>query len=458
VNKGHLFEVIGYRPHAGQKLYHLSTSRFKVPVCGRRFGKSTMAARDVEPLLFQPNKRVWIVGPTYDLAEREFRVIWNDLIVGQKLGQDKRVKKSYNKRSGDMTIEFPWGSIIEAKSAEHPERLVGDALDYVIMSEAAKHKPETWTKYLRAALSDKRGGASFPTTPEGYNWLYDLYQYGKDPDRANWASWRFPTWENVAMYPGGELDEEILEMKGTMLPEEFDQEIAALFSSFVGKIFPEWDEDTHVTTVPYDPALPNYVTFDWGYTNPLAAVEFQVDAWDRIRVWRVHYRAYTRLEDHIALMKARPQPKGYKIDLAFGDAADPEAAATVSRYLAPCIAQPEAKTNWRQGIDLMRRFMRLRESGLTDMYGTPIYSTGFLVDYSCKDLIKEFNNYKAKGNWTGGNVPEMGQKIQDHAIDALRYGLVHVFELGVQHHLAEVYTPADFLQTGGDPIFTWNGV
>lgn len=416
-----------------------------------------MAARDVEPLLFQKNKRIWIVGPTYDLAEREFRVIWDDLIIGQKLGQDKRIKKSYNKRSGDMTIEMPWGTLLEAKSAEHPERLVGEALDYVIMSEAAKHKPETWTKYIRAALSDKRGGASFPTTPEGYNWLYDLWQYGKDPERTNWEAWRFPSWDNLVMYPGGEQDEEILEMKATMLPEEFDQEIAAMFSSFVGKIFPEWDEDTHVTTVPYAPELPNYVSFDWGYTNPLAAVEFQIDAWDRVRVWRVHYRAYTRLEDHLRMMMDRPQPEGYKIDLAFGDAADPEAAATVSQYLAPCIADPDAKSNWRQGIDLIRKFMRLEESGLTDQYGGPIYLPRFLVDYSCKDLIKEFNNYKAKGNWTGGNVPEMGQKVQDHAIDALRYGLVHVFELGVQHHLSEIYSVGDLATTGGDPLFTWQG-
>jgi hypothetical protein len=457
-SKAALFEIIKYRPHTVQRLYHNSTARFKVPVCGRRLGKSTMAARDIEPLLLQRDKRLWIVGPTYDLGEREFRVIWNDLIIGQKLGQDKRIKKSYNKRSGDMMIEFPWGTLLEVKSAEHPERLVGDALDYVIMSEAAKHKPETWTKYVRPTLSDKRGGASFPTTPEGYNWVYDLYQYGKNPERPAWEAWRFPSWENTVIYPGGELDEEIEEMRSTMLPEEFDQEIAALFSSFVGKIFPEWDESTHVTSVPYNPLLPNYVSFDWGYTNPLAAVEFQTDAWDRVRVWRVHYKAYTRLEDHLALMRDRIQPEGYKIDLAFGDAADPEAAATVSRYLAPCIADPEAKTNWRQGIDLIRKFMRDRDTGLViDEYGTPLQTPGFFVDYSCTDLIKELNNYKAKGNWTGGNVPEMGQKIQDHAIDALRYGLVHVFELGVQHHLTEVYSVSDLVSSGGDPIFTWNG-
>jgi hypothetical protein len=241
-------------------------------------------------------------------------------------------------------------------------------------------------------------------------------------------------------------------------PEAFDQEIGALFSSFVGKIFPEWDEQTHVTTVPYRAELPNYIAFDWGYTNPLAAVEFQIDAWDRVRVWRLHYRAFTRLEDHLAIMAAREQPPGYKVTLCFGDAADPEAAATVSRYLAPCLADSAAKENWREGIDLIRGFLRLREAGFeNDDYGTPRYEPGLLVDHSCVDFISEMNGYKSKESRNGANVPEMGQKVQDHAIDALRYGLMHLFKLGAQHHLSEVYTIDDLVTSSGDPIFTWNG-
>jgi hypothetical protein len=353
-----------------------------------------------------------------------------------------------------MSIEMPWGTTLEAKSAEHPERLVGEALDYVLMSEAAKHKEDTWLRYILPALSDKRGGASFPTTPEGYNWLYKLWQMGQDPNLPDWDSWRFPSWDNTIVFPGGKDDPEILALKRMMSPEAFDQEIGALFSSFVGKIFPEWEEETHVTNVAFDPRLPNYIAFDWGYTNPLAAVEFQVDSWDRIRVWRLHYKAFTRLEDHLELMAARPQPEGYRVDLCFGDAADPEAAATVSRYLAPCLADSNAKTNWRQGIDLIRGFMRLRESGLYDEYGAPIYQTGFLVDYSCVDMIREMNNYKAKESVSGSNVPEMGQKVSDHSIDALRYGLMHLFVLGVQHHLTDVYSPSDFVSTSGSTFFS----
>jgi hypothetical protein len=441
MDRNNFFATIAYAPHIEQRRFHDSLARFRVACCGRRFGKSTMAARDLEPHLFDPKKMFWIVGPTYDLAEKEFRIIWDDLIIGKKLGQDKRVRKAYNKKQGDMFIEFPWRTRIEARSADHPENLVGEALDGVIISEAAKQKPDTWERFISPALSDKRGFATFPTTPEGYNWLYGLWQQGRNPEHPDWESWQFPSWANTAVYPGGRQDPEILRLERETIPEWFAQEIGAEFSAFVGKIYGEWSEVDHVQEVKYNPLLPNYIAFDWGYTNPLAAIEFQVTPMDEVRVWREHYQAYTTLPDHFAIMRSREQPEGYKIDLTFGDSADPEAIATVNGHFAPCIGDPMAKDNWRQGVMVVKRFLKKYDTGLLDEYERPIEKARLAVDHSCVHTIKEFNNYKAKSAPRGNNVPEMGQKVEDHAMDALRYGLMHLFELGAQYHLGDVYSP-----------------
>lgn len=434
--KGTFFEQIGYEPHEPQWLYHNSPARFRLPNCGRRFGKSTMAGRDLEPKLFGPNKLFWIVGPTYDLGEKEFRVIWHDLIVGKQFGKDKKIKKAYNKKQGNMFMEFPWGTRLEVRSADHPENLVGDALDWVIMSEAAKHKQETWERFIRPALADKRGGADFPTTPEGYNWLYQLWMYGQDNEIPEYESWRFPSWANTAVYPFGEDDPEIKLLRKTMSPEAFDQEIGADFGSFVGKIYPEWDAGVHVRNVKFNPAWPNYIAFDWGYTNPLAAVEFQISPSDEIFIWREHYKGYERVETHCNILREREQPEGYHLDLAFGDAADPEAVRTVSEQLVACIALPEAKENWRDGVDLVRSFME-REVG-DDEFGGPIYAPAFHVDFSCTNVIREFNNYKAPQSVSGKNVQEIGLRQDDHTLDAIRYGLVHIYRLGATYSLVDV--------------------
>lgn len=450
IDKRAYFRSIGYAPHPRQWEYHQSGSRFKVPVCGRRFGKSTMAARDLEPELLLPKRWYWIVGPTYDLGEKEFRVIWDDMIIKKKLGQDKRLKKAYNKKSGDMYIEFPWRTRVEVRSADHPENLVGEGLHGVIMSEAAKQKDDTWERYIRPALADYRGWASFPTTPEGMNWLYKLWQFGQNPKFKEWAAWRFPSWENPFVYPNGYDDEEIQNMLREQTPEWFLQEIGADFTAFVGKVFAEFQEEAHVlqTEYKFNPAWPNYMGIDWGFTHPAAFVEFQVSPWDEVFVWREHVKSYWTLDQHMDyMMNRREHPPGYHLDIAFGDAADPEAAIRVSEKMVGCWALPEAKENWREGINCVKRFLKprppLHGPETIDEYGTPApWVPGLRVSYECPNVIRQFNNYKGKQPpRTARNLslPTDGaQKYDDDALDALRYGLMHVFELGCTAHLEDV--------------------
>lgn len=443
IDKRAYFRSIGYVPHSPeQEAFHTSAARFKIACCGRRFGKSTMAARDREPhYLLQKKTLDWIVGPNYDLGEKEFRVIWDDLIVDKQLGLNKKVRKAYNKRTGDMFIEFPWGPRIEVRSAQHADTLVGDALDHVIMAEAAKHDAETWERFVRPSLADKRGTATFPTTPEGHNWLYMLWQFGRDPQfEGVYKSWNFPSWLNSVVYPGGENDPEIILMRNTMPAEEFMQEIAADFASFTGKIYAEFDENIHVQPVKFNPMWPNYIAFDWGYTAPLAAIEFQVSPWDEIMVWREHYKPYMTLEMHLREMQDRQQPEGYRLDCTFGDAADPEATMYVNQHFGPCISDPLAKSNWRQGINVVKRFLKPRQIG-SDEWDRPIEKPGMLIDHSCRNLIHEFNNYRRKETSTAPNeagAAGAAQRQDDHALDALRYGIMHLFELGAQHHLSDV--------------------
>lgn len=374
--------------------------------------------------------------------------MWNDLMIGQKLREDKRVNANFSIKGGDMHIEFPWGSRVEVRSAQYEDTLVGEGLNWAIMAEAAKLRPTVWDKAIRPALSDKRGGADFVTTPEGKNWLYRLWRKGKknleDYNPNGWyESWRFPSWVNREVYPLGENDPEILEMKESTLEEWFQQEIAADFTAVVGKIFSEFDESLHVRRHEFHPDWPNYIAFDWGFANPLAAVEFQVSPQDTIHVWREHYHSYKTLEWHIETIKNRINPDGYRLDAAFGDAADPEAVEYVSRHLAYCQADPDSKL-WLTGIRLMKRFLKPEQQSEADAdeNGVPILTPRYFVDPSCPEHINELSEYKTKekvgpDEFKGAGVVASG--IPDHTLDAVRYALMHLYEIGVQHHLDEVY-------------------
>lgn len=421
VDRELLWEKVGYKPHPRQQEFHNSKARFKVPVCGRRFGKSRMSASEALPELFRPKTAGWIVGPTYDLGAREFEYLWEDIVVTLGLGKHLKAK-AFNVKTGTMYIEMPWGSRVEVKSADHPDGLVGKGLDWMIVAEAAKQRKDVWDKYLRPALADKKGWAIFPSTPEGQNWYYNLYQLGQSS--PEYESWNFPSWENPYVYPGGFDDPEVQQMLASMPEDFFWQEIGASFRSVVGLIYPEWDDGVHVyekhfgKPYEYNPAWDNYLAFDFGFTNPFVALDIQVDPQDRAYVWREWYVAKKPIHEHAMILRDRVNPEGYDVRCGFGDAADPGAVETLSMHLCPVYADSKAKDIIR-GIQEVKQFLK-------DPNGQP----RLFVSEACRNTIWEFQNYRAKQTRNDDNPKEDPKKWADHAMDALKYFFMHMYVLG----------------------------
>ena len=169
------FEFMGYKPHTGQLKLHYpekDSARFFVMVCGRRFGKTTASAMEATYIASQPNKKIWLVGLSYDKAELMFREVWQKMVVGRANDIERASEK-------ERFIKFKWGTTIEGKSADNPDSLVGEGLDLLIIDEAAKVKKRIWDMYLSPTLSDRKGKAIFITTPEGYIWIYKIFLLGK---------------------------------------------------------------------------------------------------------------------------------------------------------------------------------------------------------------------------------------------------------------------------------------
>ena len=221
------FDFMEYKPHNGQIKLHFPTkgeSRFFVMVCGRRFGKSTAAAMEATYYASQPNKRIWLVGLSYDKADIMFREVWKRMVIGKANDIDKASEK-------ERYIRFKWGSVVEAKSADNPDSLVGAGLDLLVIDEAAKVKKKIWEMYLSPTLADvKDSKCIFITTPQGFNWIYDLFLLGKSD--ILWESHQAPSWENQYAFPEGKSDPFLIERKRNMSKEMFDQEFGRAFTSF----------------------------------------------------------------------------------------------------------------------------------------------------------------------------------------------------------------------------------
>ena len=119
------FNYTNYVPHTGQHKLHFpkTAARFMVAVCGRRWGKSLSASKEIEVVLNMPKTRSWVVAPTYQTAEKVFREVWHGIIQNRDPSKNIPTRRASYK---DMYIETTSGSTFEAKSADNPNSLGGE--------------------------------------------------------------------------------------------------------------------------------------------------------------------------------------------------------------------------------------------------------------------------------------------------------------------------------------------
>lgn len=457
-----LYDKVGWRPHTGQERVICDLCRNRVVSAGRRFGKSEIGGhklvqealntRLIRKHLEDVGKRreYWIIGPSYTDSEKEFRVMWNRL---EKLGLKPYFDKpgSYNNpQVGDMQLSL-WGGrfLVMAKSEKHPDSLVGEGLAGAILAEAAKLKERTWNKLIRPTLADFEGWSLMTSTPEGKNWFYEMWKRGQDPTRPDWSSFRMPSWLNPYVYPEGasddailllrraiaagevvdldlfrrlKIDPEIGELAADLTEEAFNQEIAADFTEFVGRVFKKFDEEWHVGDFEYNPRWQTIACSDAGFTNPAVYLLLQIDPHgERIRVLDEVYQEGLTADEFADLIKARGLAPS-SVSKLYPDPADPAFAKTLSDKLKIPLGKGT-------GGELKLRLDAIRQA-LNTTYNTHLPEghadryPRLAFDRKCERTIQDFLNYRypEKRSQRGAqdrNAPELPMKKDDHGPEAL---------------------------------------
>ena len=287
--KDEYFRRTDYEPHEGQREVHYNPTRHRALSNGRRWGKTLLGGKEAETQAFIKNflsqpMQGWIIGPEYTDCEKEFRVVYNTF---KRLGIDQVSTKFLNNvESGSMRIHTKWGFDLQCRSARHPDSLVGEGLDFVLIVEAGRHHRRTFTEYVRPALSDKRGWSLMTGVPEiasDTSLLYWAWKRGQDATKTQWTSWQMPSWTNRVVFPGGRFDPEIIEAEDDLTEDEFRRQYGGEFVERIGRVMKEWDDEIHlVSGLDYDPARPLYAALDYGYTNDWVWLWIQEDIWGQI--------------------------------------------------------------------------------------------------------------------------------------------------------------------------------
>jgi hypothetical protein len=418
------FEQTGYTPHMGQQTIHFDSTRHRILCNGRRWGKTLLGGKESETFAFMRNfrgepMRGWIVGPEYTDCEKEFRVLHDTF---KKLDIDKVSSKFLNNtENGNMHIKTRWGFDIECRSARHPESLVGEGLDFVLLVEAGRHRRSTFTEYIRPAISDKRGVSLMSGVPEDMSensLLYWAYNRGQDKTKLQWKSWRMPSWSNHFVFPGGEFDPEILEAKDDLTEDEFRRQYGAEFVQQHGRVMTEWDDDIHTADLKYRPDWPLFAGVDFGYTNDWVWLWIQIDPLDNVVHVIGEQRFRMRDTEDLARNEFKHHPLTQKLVAAYVDPASPDDASILRRHLG-------IPTRNNTGGEIKNR-LRLIRSGLKTRpeyldIGHPDRKPGLIIDKSCHQLIWEMREgYRWPENRNDmKNSSELPLDTDNHGPEAL---------------------------------------
>lgn len=265
---------VQYTPSPGQAEVHLSTKRYRIVLAGARFGKSMLAGFEAA---FYPSTfvdcRVWLVGPSYELAEREFN--WTvEFLSRYKMPKTQgrlieRCQMSSPTR-GKRKIQFLWGSFIETRSTDSMESLLGEELDLIVLCEAACIPREAWERYLRARIGPRKGLLLAPSTGAGdTNIFAEFVQNGlaDTPEMKDWKTWLFSTIDNPTFDRN-----EYYQAKKELAPEVFREQYEGKLVSRRGLVFRF--QNAHIEQkLPEDIMYwPVVASIQPGYKNPCAVV------------------------------------------------------------------------------------------------------------------------------------------------------------------------------------------
>lgn len=420
----------GYKPHKHQVRFHESGARFAVVCAGVRGGKSYAATVEFVWRIFEdlkagkgkepagvgrrrsPRLLYWIVSPTMALAKIPYRYLTD--IVPHELIQSRS--------DSEWSIWLKPDILIEVKSGERPDLLVGAGVNGMLIDEGARLKAEAWRGSLRSRLTDTKGWMLCATSPFGgkNSWVYEELVSRADLDSEIGSfSWR--TIDNPYIDP-----EEVVAAQKQLPDAWFRRDYLADWASFGGSVFSEFNEELHVISdsrmkekygvADLTPLFRRIVAgVDFGYTSPGAIVVVGIFGDNRFVVLEESYAPNRRMlgGEKSWYSEAMRLKKRWGISLFVCDPSEPGLIMDLQTNGIPTIG---ANNDILQGISRLAMAMHPVDNAVS-----------LTILDSCVNLRREIRDYswkRAKNESGFQEIPADNQS--DHAIDALRYAVMEL--------------------------------
>jgi phage terminase large subunit-like protein len=263
---------------------------------GKEYFKDEPAYEWIKDLpIPEPPNNIWMVGLDFPTVKS---VIWDEkLIHGRK--HPPLLPKGCEIKEREMTIRFPNGSQMQAKSADSGwEKFQGASVDLVWIDEECEASVfnECWQRTLDCAgrllltltpLVDTSSGVREP-------WVFDLYEdYKKGNTSLNFVQ--------ISLFDNPFVPEAEKELARAHWQGHVEEE-ARLYGKFIrrsGLVYPEWDPIKHIVK-PF--RLPTewqrIVSIDPAATGITAAIWSAISAQGDIYLYREYYERDRIVSQH----------------------------------------------------------------------------------------------------------------------------------------------------------------
>lgn len=353
-------------------------ARFTIMRCGRRFGKTSLLARELLWIVLRGG-RAWWIAPRHALCRVGFAYV-ESLVRRLPPGIRSQIRLW---RSAPYRIRFGHGEAV-FYSTSNPDHLQGEGNDLVIFDEAATDDDgdHIIDQYILPTLLDRKGKLIIASTPKGRNWFAE---WCARPDFLELVA---TTYDNPLIDP-----EDIDAMRERMTEPSFRQEILAEIVEETGRywdILPQpsdWEPESDEAVV---------CGLDWGIASPFAAV-WLYRRGEEVHVLHEVYGAGLDADQQAKLVLMGPRAKRYVCDPS-----TPEPVLKVWHQTG--LPHPYPGSRDRVGGWMLMRIL-IRDGRLR-------------VHPRCFNLLREFTQAQIDPRNPSDLVNE------DHALDALRYALI----------------------------------
>ncbi len=384
--------------HDAQREVVNDRHRYRVINAGRRFGKSTLIAWEMFAMaVANENARIPYYAPTRDDARdimwRPLKEICGPLIVGEP--NESRLELNVRNKFGgtSLIILYGWEAVQERGKG------VGVKNNHIFLDEVSKYTNFSygWEEILSPTLLDLKGGATFISTPNGFNHFYDLsLMEGNNPD---WKYFHYTSYDN----PFLDIDE-INKKKAEITEDRFAQEYMGEFRKKEGLVYKEFSRAQHVVKEVPEQLEVMYKLggVDWGHTHPCAVITIKKDYDGNYWITDEFVKQGLTEEDIIDYTVSA------KFNKVYPDSENASGCAGLKKRGVNVKEVKKVKGSVVSGINKVREMLKQNK---------------IRVLSKCVHVIEEFESYSYPED-KDNKINENPLKENDDAMDAIRYILM----------------------------------